>query len=267
MITIAGGTPITTGSATNWEMPIEKLVQADPELIILGDSAYGVDTRRRCQAPRLGWDDGGQAERDQGHRRHRRHPARSAPCRRAAPPGRDPPGARPARAVAGSASGGSTVATRQDALARRPPSSFPWRVVAGRSSWRSPGSSPSRSPSLPRVASARCRSRRPRRSAIIVHRLLGLDLAQTWTATDETIVWDLRLPRVLDGDGRRARAGGRRGDVPGPAPEPARRPVRARHGVGGGARGGDRRADPGADRDPRVRAAPGPRVRRGAASR
>jgi iron complex transport system permease protein len=33
--------------------------------------------------------------------------------------------------------------------------------------------------------------------AIIVHRLLGLDLGQRWTAATETIVWDLRLPRVL----------------------------------------------------------------------
>jgi iron complex transport system permease protein len=33
--------------------------------------------------------------------------------------------------------------------------------------------------------------------AILVHRLLGLDLGVTWTAAQETIVWDLRLPRVL----------------------------------------------------------------------
>jgi iron complex transport system substrate-binding protein len=53
MITIAGGTPITTGSATSWEMPIEKLVQADPELIILGDSAYGVTADAVAKRP--GW--------------------------------------------------------------------------------------------------------------------------------------------------------------------------------------------------------------------
>jgi iron complex transport system substrate-binding protein len=53
MITIAGGTPITTGSATSWEMPIEKLVQADPELIILGDSAYGVTPEAVAKRP--GW--------------------------------------------------------------------------------------------------------------------------------------------------------------------------------------------------------------------
>jgi cobalamin transport system permease protein len=33
--------------------------------------------------------------------------------------------------------------------------------------------------------------------AILAHRLLGLDLGATWTAAEETIVVDLRLPRVL----------------------------------------------------------------------
>ena len=53
MIDLAGGTPITTGSATNWEMSVEKLVAADPELIILGDSAYGVTAE--AVAARAGW--------------------------------------------------------------------------------------------------------------------------------------------------------------------------------------------------------------------
>jgi iron complex transport system permease protein len=33
--------------------------------------------------------------------------------------------------------------------------------------------------------------------AILAHRLLGLDLGATWTAAQETIVWELRFPRVL----------------------------------------------------------------------
>jgi iron complex transport system permease protein len=33
---------------------------------------------------------------------------------------------------------------------------------------------------------------------ILAHRLLGLDIAPTWPATAETIVWDLRLPRVFE---------------------------------------------------------------------
>jgi iron complex transport system substrate-binding protein len=54
MIELAGGTPITTGSTSNWEMPVEKLIAADPELIILGDSAYGVTAE--AVAARPGWD-------------------------------------------------------------------------------------------------------------------------------------------------------------------------------------------------------------------
>ena len=53
MISLAGGTPITTGSATSWEMPTEKLVQANPDLIILGDSAYGVTPEAVAKRP--GW--------------------------------------------------------------------------------------------------------------------------------------------------------------------------------------------------------------------
>ena len=34
--------------------------------------------------------------------------------------------------------------------------------------------------------------------AILAHRLLGLDLGGAWPVTAETIVWDLRLPRVLE---------------------------------------------------------------------
>ena len=33
---------------------------------------------------------------------------------------------------------------------------------------------------------------------ILAHRLLGLDVARTWSPMAETIVWDLRLPRVLE---------------------------------------------------------------------
>ena len=33
--------------------------------------------------------------------------------------------------------------------------------------------------------------------AILAHRLVGLDIGRTWSPAMETIVWDLRLPRVL----------------------------------------------------------------------
>ena len=53
MIELAGGSPITTGSASNWEMPVETLIAADPEVIVLGDSAYGVTAE--IVAGRPGW--------------------------------------------------------------------------------------------------------------------------------------------------------------------------------------------------------------------
>ena len=42
MVTLAGGDPITTGDPNKFDISIEKLVSADPQLIILGDAAYGV---------------------------------------------------------------------------------------------------------------------------------------------------------------------------------------------------------------------------------
>jgi iron complex transport system substrate-binding protein len=53
MIELAGGTPITTGSTTDFSIPLEKLITADPELILLGDAAYGA-TADQVKA-RAGW--------------------------------------------------------------------------------------------------------------------------------------------------------------------------------------------------------------------
>ena len=53
MIELAGADPVTTGSTTNWEMPTEALVKADPEIIVLGDAAYGVTPDKVTARP--GW--------------------------------------------------------------------------------------------------------------------------------------------------------------------------------------------------------------------
>lgn len=53
MITIAGGQPLTTGSTTNYEISLEKLVSANPAIILLGDAAYGVMPGQ--VAARAGW--------------------------------------------------------------------------------------------------------------------------------------------------------------------------------------------------------------------
>lgn len=54
MIELAGGDPITTGSPTDFSISIEKLITADPQVIVLGDAAYGVTPE--AVAARAGWD-------------------------------------------------------------------------------------------------------------------------------------------------------------------------------------------------------------------
>ncbi len=53
MIRLAGGDPITTGSTTDFAISLEKLIAADPALILLGDAAYGVTAEQ--VAARTGW--------------------------------------------------------------------------------------------------------------------------------------------------------------------------------------------------------------------
>jgi iron complex transport system substrate-binding protein len=54
MITLAGGEPITTDDPAVFSIPLEKLVAADPEVIVLGDAAYGTTTDIVKKRP--GWD-------------------------------------------------------------------------------------------------------------------------------------------------------------------------------------------------------------------
>ncbi len=54
LIALAGGDPITTGSTTAFNIPLERLIEADPEVIVLGDANYGVTPE--IVAGRPGWD-------------------------------------------------------------------------------------------------------------------------------------------------------------------------------------------------------------------
>jgi iron complex transport system substrate-binding protein len=54
MIVRAGGEPITTADPALWSIPLEELVVADPEVIILGDANYG--TCPDAVASRPGWE-------------------------------------------------------------------------------------------------------------------------------------------------------------------------------------------------------------------
>ena len=50
---MAGGDPITTGSPDKYDIPAERLLQADPEVILLADAAYGVSAADVAARP--GW--------------------------------------------------------------------------------------------------------------------------------------------------------------------------------------------------------------------
>ncbi|HKG55878.1 MAG TPA: ABC transporter substrate-binding protein [Candidatus Limnocylindrales bacterium] len=53
MIRLAGGDPITTGSPDKFDIPVERLIDADPTIILLGDAAYGVSAADVAARP--GW--------------------------------------------------------------------------------------------------------------------------------------------------------------------------------------------------------------------
>jgi iron complex transport system substrate-binding protein len=54
MIELAGGDPITTGSPERYEISIERLIEADPELILLADAPFGVTPEQVAARP--GWE-------------------------------------------------------------------------------------------------------------------------------------------------------------------------------------------------------------------
>ena len=53
MIKLAGGTPITTGSADKYDIPVERLIQQDPEVILMADAPFGVTAEQVAARP--GW--------------------------------------------------------------------------------------------------------------------------------------------------------------------------------------------------------------------
>ena len=137
MVTLAGAEPITTGDPNTYEIPLEKLIERDPQVIIIGVNPF-YSPAPASLAKRPGWKvmtaikDGAGARR-QGHRDHPSGPAA---------------GDRPARA-------------RARDLARPP---APAGVVGERRTCQ-PGSCPTRSersasPAISAGARARSRSRR-----------------------------------------------------------------------------------------------------------
>lgn len=53
MIDLAGGDPITTGSADKFDIAVERLIDQDPEVILLADAPFGVTAEQVATRP--GW--------------------------------------------------------------------------------------------------------------------------------------------------------------------------------------------------------------------
>jgi iron complex transport system substrate-binding protein len=53
MIQLAGAEPVTTGSPTDYAMPLERLISEDPEIILLSDAAFGETPELVAKRP--GW--------------------------------------------------------------------------------------------------------------------------------------------------------------------------------------------------------------------
>ena len=55
MVTLAGGDTITTGDPTSYEIPLETLIERDPQIIVLGVNPFYAPTAEQVAA-RTGWD-------------------------------------------------------------------------------------------------------------------------------------------------------------------------------------------------------------------
>jgi iron complex transport system substrate-binding protein len=55
MVTMAGGETITTGDPASYEIPLESLIEADPQLIVIGTNDFYAPTAEQVTA-RPGWD-------------------------------------------------------------------------------------------------------------------------------------------------------------------------------------------------------------------
>ena len=281
MITIAGGDPLTSGTDGVYQIQEEQILDFDPEVILLGDAAYGVTPEQVAERP--GWDEltavknGDVRPIDDVDR----HPARAAARRR--PPGPrpgHPPRPRAAVGVVGDAIGlglrGAVTARLLSRIAMTTtpvPAGAPGRLAMrvtvrrvdrGRGGWSSPGSSCWPSCSSPGSSSGRWTCRPSTTIGILANRL-GFHVPVTWPPTAEAIVMDLRLPRVLTamvvGTGLAVAGATFQGLLRNPLADPYVLGTAS----GRGARGGDRGAHPRARPGARVRPAAPARVPRRAA--
>ena len=193
MVSLAGADPITTGDPNSYAISLEKLIEADPQVIILGTNPFYMPTPEAVKA-RAGWKvmTRGQGRPGPDRRRHRDHPAGSTATHRATEPGAgDQPGRpAPGRALSRPMSAGAVPAglgtvglaarirARPGAIAIVGLVLLAITLVVG-------------------VGVGTVRIAPADTIGIILSRAFGIDIGGSWTPATETIVWDLRLPRVL----------------------------------------------------------------------
>ena len=265
MVTLAGGDAITTGDPASYEIPLETLIEADPQIIVLGVNPFYMPTPEQVAA-RPGWDvmtavkDGAivPVQDTEITRPGPRLPIGLRNLAAAIRPGRD----RCRRRRRSRSSAMAAPAALQRPSRRRPCPPVAGPVAAGR--W---ASAPVVALVVLLVAGVGLGTVRIRPSetiGIILSRTLGHRHRRDLDAGRRDDRLGPAPAARPDRDGRRGRAGPRRGDVPGPAAQPAGRPVRARHRVRRRARRGDRHPAAGRGHGLRLRPAPGPGLRRGA---
>ncbi len=201
MLRLAGGTPITTSDPDVFSIPLEELIAADPEVIIVGDAIYGV-----CPADvaaRPGWssmtavvnNDIRPVDETPVTRPGPRLAQGLASIARAIHPDVELPGF-----PAGPAALRGTLTMTAPELARGRVAVQPGYLEALR-----------RRPVLlglagllllaiaivAGIALGTVSISAADTIAILAHKLLGWPVAGTWPQTSETIVMELRLPRVL----------------------------------------------------------------------
>ena len=194
MVTLAGAEPITTGDPNTYEIPLEKLIQRDPQVIIIGVNPFYSPAPRLAREPsRLEGHD-----RDQGRQfapsTTPRSPVRARGWRSACARSRSGSGPtsssrRRRRRPANRVSPGPAPRDRNGRHRRPPPWAPGHRHVAAVLAL-----------GVTLVVGVGLGSVRigPADSiGVILWRAFGIDLGRTWTPATEAIVWDLRMPRVL----------------------------------------------------------------------
>ena len=199
MIELAGAEAVTTGSADRFDIPVERLLTEDPEVILLADAQFGVTPEQVGGSARLGRHHRREERRHPPDRRPDGHSTRPSPAARPPAPGiDDPPGRTGAVASAHSAGGLSGMAAGRGALVPARPMVGRVGRARGRSVWLGLGGIAALVVALILgIGLGSVAIPADQTFAILVQHLFGIDVGVTVSPATDAIVWDLRVPRVL----------------------------------------------------------------------